>query len=93
MFSSSTRPLPRMSRKQLSFSWLLSSRRPSSDMPRMALRGVRMSWLMLARNWLLAWLAAWAAWAVTRAFSSSWRRFTVVVLSSKTHRVFWLSGV
>lgn len=91
MFSSRMRPLPRMSRKQLSFSSAASSRSPSSDMPRMALRGVRMSWLMLAKNWLLAWLAASAAWAVIRAFSSSCRRLTVAVSSSNTHRVFCCS--
>ena len=87
MFSSRFRPLPRMSFRQASFSRGSSCRRAISDRPRMALRGVRISWLMLARNWLLAWLAASAASALTLAFSSSWRRLAVAVSSSKTHRV------
>ncbi len=40
-------------------------------MPRMPFIGVRISWLMLARNWLLARLAASAA---ARACSISRRR-------------------
>ena len=45
-------------------SWTVGSiafGRATSIMPRMAFMGVRSSWLMLARNWLLAALAASAA--------------------------------
>ena len=41
----------------------------SSIMPITPLSGVRISWLMLARNWLLAWLAASAA-SFSRSSSS-----------------------
>ena len=41
----------------------------SLSMPRTPWKGVRISWLMLARNTLLAWLAA-SAWS--RAVASSW---------------------
>ena len=44
----------------------------NSVMPMMAFIGVRISWLMLARNWLLAWLAASAA-CLARFNSSSTR--------------------
>ena len=49
--------------------WRSSSAVPSSSsvMPRMPFIGVRISWLMLARNWLLAWLAACGL--VARAFA------------------------
>ncbi len=38
-----------------------------------ALSGVRSSWLMLARNWLLLWLAAWACSCAARSCASFWR--------------------
>ena len=53
-------------------------------MPRMAFIGVRSSWLMLARNWLLATLAASAAaLAWTRASSARLRS----VMSAETPMV------
>ena len=51
-------------------------------MPSTPFIGVRISWLMLARNSLLAWLAASAAslairnWAVRETSCSSWSRWS-----------------
>ncbi len=54
-------------------------------MPMMPFIGVRISWLMLARNWLLAWLAASAASRACARLSAS-SRMSVMSVRSVTIR-------
>jgi sigma-B regulation protein RsbU (phosphoserine phosphatase) len=65
-------------------SWASSS--SISLYPMMAFRGVRSSWLMLARNVLLARLAASAAWVASRSLSTMRLRSMTPAKTSATAR-------
>jgi hypothetical protein len=62
----------------------LSMRR--SVIPMTPFIGVRISWLMVARNRLLAWLAAWASTSARRRTSTSASSRSTVWASSRDWR-------